>query len=221
MTVELSPEARVHVEKDIDALTAELEGLYTREEVEKRVYESIDDLPEATIEEFVPLLAHKFARRRLRAQAQSEGKLAKHAPELLFVDTRNAGLSQLAAGLVDAQSSGAVHPRTGGTEPAGELDPNVLEAMKEIGVDMSSRFPKPITNEVVRAADVVVTLGVADEIPRYDRLRYEDWDFEDPVGKDLDTVRRIRDELAERVKALLATIETDQAGAEAGAATNG
>jgi arsenate reductase (thioredoxin) len=220
MTVELSPEARLHLEKDIDALTAELEGLYTRDDIEKRVYESLEDLPQAKIDEYLPVLAHRFARRRLRAQAQSEGRLAKHAPEVLFVDLGNAGLSQLAAGLVDVQSHGAVHPRTGGTEPASELDPNVLEAMKETGVDMSSRFPKPITNEVVRAADVVVTFGVADEIPVYERLRYEDWDVEDPVGKDLETVRRIRDELAERVKGLLATIEVDRDEAEAGATAN-
>ena len=149
------------------------------------------------------MLAHRFARERLKALAQAEGKLGKEQPEVLFVCVHNAGRSQMAAGLVKLRSEGRIHVRSAGSTPADEINPAVVEAMEEIGVDMSEEFPKPLTDEVVRAADVVITMGCGDACPIYPGKRYEDWELDDPAGKDLETVRRIRDEIDERVQKLI------------------
>ena len=127
-------------------------------------------------------------------------------PEVLFVCVHNAGRSQMAAGLVKLRSSGLVHVRSAGSAPGEEINPAVVEAMQEIGVDMSEEFPKPLTDEVVRAADVVITMGCGDACPIYPGKRYEDWELDDPAGQDLETVRRIRDEIDERVQRLVAEL---------------
>ena len=124
-------------------------------------------------------------------------------PEVLFVCVHNAGRSQMAAGLVDKLSQGRIQVRSAGSEPADRLNPGVVAAMAEVGVDLEREFPKPLTDAAVRAADVVVTMGCGDACPMYPGKRYEDWDLEDPAGKDLDTIRRIRDEIAARVTALI------------------
>jgi arsenate reductase len=136
--------------------------------------------------------------------------MTKQVPEVLFVCVHNAGRSQMAAGLLDQLSEGRVHVRTAGSEPADRINPAVVEAMAEVGVDLSNEFPKPLTDEVVRAADAVITMGCGDACPIYPGKRYEDWELEDPAGKDLATVRAIRDEIGERVQALLAQIAPDQ-----------
>jgi arsenate reductase (thioredoxin) len=125
------------------------------------------------------------------------------APEVLFVCVHNAGRSQMAAGLVRLHSRGRIHVRSAGSEPADTINPAVIEAMTEIGVDMSEEFPKPLTDEAVRASDVVITMGCGDACPIYPGKRYEDWVLADPAGQDLDTVRRIRDDLDARVRALV------------------
>ena len=127
-------------------------------------------------------------------------------PEVLFVCVHNAGRSQMAAGLLNQRSAGRVHVRSAGSTPAAELNPRVVEAMQEIGIDISHEFPKPLTNEFVKEADVVITMGCGDACPIYPGKRYEDWDLVDPAGKDLETVRRIRDEIDARVQALLAQL---------------
>jgi protein-tyrosine-phosphatase len=158
---------------------------------------------------FVPVLAHRFARERLKALAQAEGILTKDQPEVLFVCTHNAGRSQMAAGLVKLRSDGRIHVRSAGSTPANEINPVAVEAMEEIGVDLGEEFPKPLTDEVVKAADVVITMGCGDACPIFPGKRYEDWELEDPAGKDLETVRRIRDELDERVQTLVAGLLAD------------
>jgi protein-tyrosine-phosphatase len=130
-------------------------------------------------------------------------------PEVLFVCVHNAGRSQMAAGLVRLRSAGRIHVRSAGSDPADSLNRAVIEAMEEIGVDMSEDFPKPLTDEVVRAADVVVTMGCGDACPIYAGKRYEDWVIEDPAGQDLETVRRIRDDLDARIKALVGELASD------------
>jgi protein-tyrosine-phosphatase len=112
----------------------------------------------------------------------------------------------MAAGLVKLRSAGRVHVRSAGSAPGEEVNPAVVEAMEEIGVDMSEEFPKPLTDEVVRAADVVITMGCGDACPIYPGKRYEDWELEDPAGKDLDTVRHVRDEIDGRVRRLIAEL---------------
>ena len=122
---------------------------------------------------------------------------------MLFVCVHNAGRSQMAAGLVKLRSEGRINVRSAGSSPAEVINPAVVEAMAEIGVDMSEEFPKPLTDEVVRAADVVVTMGCGDACPIFPGKRYEDWVLDDPAGQDLATVRRIRDEIDSRVRTLV------------------
>jgi protein-tyrosine-phosphatase len=124
-------------------------------------------------------------------------------PEVLFVCVHNAGRSQMAAGLTKLQSDGRITVRSAGSDPADEINPAVVEAMAEVGLDMSEEFPKPLTDEVVRAADVVITMGCGDACPIYPGRRYEDWVLDDPAGRDLETVRRIRDEIDARVTELV------------------
>src|SRR4051794_27443789 len=135
--------------------------------------------------------------------------MTAESPEVLFVCVHNAGRSQMAAGLLERLAGGRVSVRTAGSDPAEEISPVAVEAMTEVGVDLSKEFPKPLTDDAVRAADVVITMGCGDACPIYPGKRYEDWQLEDPAGKDLVTVRRIRDEIAERVRALLAGLAPD------------
>jgi arsenate reductase (thioredoxin) len=126
--------------------------------------------------------------------------------EVLFVCVHNAGRSQMAAGLVKLRSGGRIHVRSAGSSPAEEINPAVVDAMQELGVDMSEEFPKPLTDEVVRAADVVITMGCGDACPIYPGKRYEDWVLDDPAGQSLERVRAIRDELDARVQKLIAEL---------------
>ena len=124
-------------------------------------------------------------------------------PEVLFVCVHNAGRSQMAAALLERYAAGRVHIRSAGSEPASSLNPRVVEAMGEIGLDISREFPKPLTDDYVRAADVVITMGCGDTCPIYPGKRYEDWELDDPAGRDLDAVRRIRDEIDVHIKKLV------------------
>ena len=127
-------------------------------------------------------------------------------PEVLFVCVHNAGRSQMAAGLLDRCAGGKVRVRSAGSTPADQINPAVLQAMAEVGVDLSKEFPKPLTDEAVREADVVITMGCGDACPIYPGKRYLDWDLPDPAGKPLEEVRPIRDEIDRRVRGLLAEL---------------
>ena len=127
-------------------------------------------------------------------------------PEVLFVCVHNAGRSQMAAGLLAKLAGESISVRSAGSEPADQLNPRVVEAMNEIGIDVSAEVPKPLTGNMVKAADVVVTMGCGDACPIYPGKRYQDWELEDPAGKDLETVRRIRDDIEGRVRALVAEL---------------
>jgi arsenate reductase len=127
-------------------------------------------------------------------------------PEVLFVCVQNAGRSQMAAGLVKLRSDGRILVRSAGSQPAAEIHPEVVTAMEELGVDMNDEFPKPLTDEVVRAADVVITMGCGDACPIYPGKRYEDWTVDDPAGENIETVRRIRDDIDSRVQKLIAEV---------------
>ena len=132
--------------------------------------------------------------------------------EVLFVCVHNAGRSQMAAGLLKLRSEGRIQVRSAGSAPAEEINPNAVVVLEELGVDMGEAFPKPVTDDVVRAADVVITMGCGDACPIYPGKRYEDWDLDDPSGQDLETVRRIRDELDRRVQRLIAELLPDEGG---------
>ena len=194
---------RGHLERGIDRLRDEVAGSFSPETIERFMVESLEALPAARFKSFVPLLVHRFARERLRALAQVEGKFAKDVPEVLFVCVHNAGRSQMAAALLDHYADGRVHVRSAGSTPADEVNPDVVTAMAELGLDLSQEFPKPMTDEFVRAADVVITMGCGDACPIYPGKRYEDWELDDPAEADLEGVRTIRDELARRVGRLV------------------
>jgi protein-tyrosine-phosphatase len=199
----LDPVTRRHVDQLTRALVNEFAGIFSEETINRYISESVDLLGNSRINVFVPVLAHRFARERLRALAQYEGALVKEQPEVLFVCVHNAGRSQMAAGLVKLRSQGRIHVRSAGSAPADEINPAVIEAMNEIGVDMSEEFPKPLTDEVVKAADVVITMGCGDACPIYPGKKYEDWELDDPAGQDVASVRVIRDQIDARVQRLI------------------
>jgi arsenate reductase len=186
-----------------DRLVEEFEGVFSPETVDRCLRESADELRGSTVQTYVAVLAERFARERLRAAAQVEGSIVKEVPEVLFVCVHNAGRSQMAAALLDHHANGRVHVRSAGSTPASEINPSVVAAMQEVGIDLSREFPKPLTSEVVEAADVVVTMGCGDACPVFPGKRYLDWELTDPSGRSLEEVRPIRDEIDGRVRALL------------------
>jgi arsenate reductase (thioredoxin) len=194
---------RNHLEKGLESLSEEFEGIFSAETVERFMTESLEALQGSRLKDFVPLFVHRFARERLRALGQVEGTITKQVPEVLFVCVQNAGRSQMAAGLLDRLAAGRVHVRSAGSAPGDQINPNVLEAMAEVGVDLGKEFPKPMTDEVVQAADAVITMGCGDACPIYPGKRYEDWEVGDPAEADMDGVRRIRNEIEARVRRLL------------------
>jgi arsenate reductase len=212
LSTQLDPVTRLHLERGIEGLVDEFRGVFSRETIDRYVMESLAELPAARIRDFVPVLVHRFARERLRALGQAEGTIAKDVPEVLFVCVQNSGRSQMAAGLLHQRAAGLVHVRSAGSDPAETINPNVVTAMAEIGVDLSQEFPKPLTDEVVRAADAVVTMGCGDACPIYPGKRYEDWELADPAEKTLDEVRIIRDQIDGRVRELLRTLSAQPVG---------
>jgi arsenate reductase len=199
---------RGHLERGLERLTDEFVGTFSGETVERFMTESLEALGGARLKDFVPLFVHRFARERLRALGQVQGTIAKPVPEVLFVCVQNAGRSQMAAALLDHLADGRVHVRSAGSAPADQINPNVVAAMAEVGLDVSKEFPKPMTDEVVQAADAVVTMGCGDACPIYPGKRYEDWEVEDPADTDLEGVRRIREDISRRVQRLLADLTT-------------
>ena len=198
---------RGHLERGLENLYDEFAGTFSAETVERYMVESLEGLSKARMQNFVPLLVHRFARERLRALGQVQGTIAKDVPEVLFVCVQNAGRSQMAAALLDYYANGRVHVRSAGSEPADQINPNVVQAMAELGLDIVKEFPKPLTDEVVRAADAVITMSCGDACPIYPGKRYEDWTVEDPADADLARVRRIRDDISQRVRRLLTELE--------------
>ena len=190
-----------------DRLHHEFAGTFSPETVDATLRSSYDQLAaKAKVTTFLPTLAERFTRERLTATARADATIASPIPEVLFVCVHNAGRSQMAAALLAHRSGGAVSVRSAGSEPADEVNPAVVEAMRELDIDLSQAFPKPLTDEVVRAADVVITMGCGDACPIYPGKRYLDWELPDPKGRDLAAVRPIRDEIDRRVQALLAEL---------------
>ena len=193
-------------ERTVAALAREFTGVFGRETIARFVQEALDRWPRATVANHLPVLAHRFARERLRALGQAEGSIPKERPEVLFVCVHNAGRSQMAAALLERHAKGRLSVRSAGSTPAEEINPAVVDAMTEIGLDLSKAYPKPLTDEFVRASDVVITMGCGDACAIYPGKRYEDWELDDPAGKTLDEVRPIRDELDRRIRGLLAEL---------------
>jgi len=215
--VSLSPaeegELRLRVRREAEALQREFEGIFSVETVERYVQESFEGIRgRARLLDFVPVFVHRYSRERLRALAQAEGRIEKAQPEVLFVCVHNAGRSQMAAGLMARLSGGLVSVRSAGSAPADEINPAVTAVMAELGIDLSQEFPKPLSDEVVRAADVVITMGCGDACPIYPGKRYLDWEVDDPAGQPEAAVRRIAGDIEARVRGLLAEMGVDTAG---------
>jgi protein-tyrosine-phosphatase len=188
-------------------------GVFGAETIERFLYSSYDEfVPLATVPTFLPLLAERFARQRLRALAKVEGKVGDGTPAVLFLCVHNAGRSQMALGWFQHLARDGAIAWSGGSEPGREVNPAALAVMAEVGIDISGEFPKPWTDEIVRAADVVVTMGCGDACPIFPGKRYEDWPLEDPAGQGAEAVRPIRDEIERRVRALLAELDVPVQG---------
>lgn len=195
---------QTHVlERVCEELSATFEGVFSPEMVERYVFESYAALGRtARFTTYLPIITRRFALDRLTALAHAQGKRPSGVPEVLFVCVQNAGRSQMAAALLKDLAQGAVNVRSAGSMPAEHLDENVITAMQEIGLSMGAEFPKPLTDDVVRAADVVITMGCGDTCPIYPGKRYEDWQIPDPARLDIEGVRAVREALRVRVQDL-------------------
>jgi arsenate reductase len=187
-----------------ERLSREFGDTFGTQTIERFLHTSYDQFADqAAIANFLPLLAERFARQRLQALAKVEGQGLSGIPTVLFLCTHNAGRSQMALGFFQAAAGDQAVAWSGGSEPGAELNPAVVEAMAERDIDITQEFPKPWTDEIVRAADVVITMGCGDACPIFPGKRYEEWTLDDPGGQSLDEVRRIRDEIEQRVRHLL------------------
>jgi protein-tyrosine-phosphatase len=200
----LSLDQTVALKTAATGLAREFSGVFGQETIERFLHTSFDQFAStATVPTFLPLMGERFARQRLRALAKVEGLHDDGKPTVLFLCTHNAGRSQMAMGFFTHLAGDAAVAWSGGSEPGNTLNPAAVEAMNERGIDISREFPKPWTDEIVRAADVVITMGCGDACPIFPGKRYEEWDLPDPAGQDIAAVRPIRDEIERRVRTLL------------------
>ena len=185
-------------------LAREFEGTFGLETIERFLHSSHEKLAaSATVPNYLPVLAEKFARQRLRALARADGLVVSGTPTVLFLCVHNAGRSQMALGFFEHYAGEAAVGWTGGSEPGASVNPVAIEVMAEKGIDIAGEYPKPWTDEVVRAADVVITMGCGDACPVFPGKRYEEWVLSDPAGWSAEEVRPVRDEIERRVLKLL------------------
>jgi arsenate reductase len=195
-------------------LRDEFAGTFGEETIERFLYSSYDEFAStATITNFLPLFAERFARQRLTALGRVEGRVHDGRPVVLFLCVHNAGRSQMALGFFEHLAGERALAWSGGSEPGTEVNPVAVVAMAERGIDITGEYPKPWTDEIVRAADVVITMGCGDACPIFPGKRYLDWDLADPAGQTLDAVRPIRDEIERRVRGLLADLKVPTSAA--------
>ena len=188
-------------------LQRDFDGMFGAETIERFLITSYDEFAgRVTVTKYLPTFAERFARERLSALSRVEGLSDDHRPTVLFLCTHNAGRSQMALGFFRALAGDRAVAWSGGSEPGNEVNPAAVAAMAEVGIDISGEFPKPWTDEVVRAADVVVTMGCGDACPVFPGKRYEDWTLTDPNGLGVESVRPIRDEVRSRVETLLVSL---------------
>lgn len=206
---ELSPVARLHTERAVDALVDEFDGVHSRETIQRVMDDSVRQLVgRAEVDDFLPTLAHRFTRERLKALGRAQGPEGA-VSDVLFVGLGDTGRGQMAAALITLRSEGRVVAHSAGSTAGADLDHAVIEVMAELGVELSEAYSKPLAPEVLAAADVVVTMGrsVGDvNIPA--GTRHEDWRVGDPTGAPVDEVRRVRDEIDQRVQQLLGELES-------------
>jgi arsenate reductase (thioredoxin) len=189
-------------------LQGEFGDAFGVETIERFLHSSYDQFANrASIIDFLPLLAERFARQRLKALAKVEGKASDGKPVVLFLCTHNAGRSQMAMGFLTQLAGDGAVAWSGGSEPGESINPAAVAVMAERGIDISKEYPKPWTDEIVQAADVVITMGCGDACPIFPGRRYEEWVLDDPAGQTVESVRPIRDEIERRVRQLLAELD--------------
>ncbi len=204
----LTIDQRLALKSAAARLAEQFDGVFGPETIERFLTSSYDQFARrATAENFLPVLAERFARQRLHALARVEGTANDGVPTVLFLCVHNAGRSQMALGWFNHLADDRAVAWSGGSEPGNEVNPSAIAAMGEIGIDITTEFPKPWTDEIVQAADVVVTMGCGDACPLFPGKRYEDWVLEDPAGMGVESVRPIRDEIGRRVRELLASLD--------------
>ena len=210
--VELDDTTRLHIEKAVDSLVDEFGEVQSRETIQRVMEDSLRQLVgDAQVDDFVPTLAHRFARERLKALGRALGPEAD-LPDVVFVGLGDTGRGQMAAALLTLRSEGAIVAHSAGSAVEGAIDPAVVEVMAELGVDLSEAYAKPVSREVLEAADLVVTMGRsvgAIQLPA--ETRHIDWRVGDPSGAPVDEVRRVRDDIDRRVTALIAELAGDRA----------
>lgn len=194
-------------------LQREFSDTFGVETIERFLRSSYDEFAEwATIPNFLPSLAERFARQRLMALARVEDKISDGKPTVLFLCTHNAARSQMALGFFTHLAGDRAVAWSGGSEPGNEMNPAAIEAMAEAGIDITAEFPKPWTDEIIRVADVVITMGCGDACPIFPGRRYEEWVLDDPAGLTLEAVRPVRDDIEQRVRRLLADLNIAATG---------
>ena len=203
---DLPPDLQAQVRKSARFLQARWEGRMNVETIERFLVESLDLLKNARVLTWTPVIAERLTNDRLRALVRLDSTPSDLNPSVLFLCVHNAGRSQMAAGFMRQLAGDRVDVFSGGSEPAASLNQAVVAAMAEKGVDISRELPQPWADEIVRAADVVVTMGCGDACPVYPGKRYLDWELDDPAGKTAEEVRPVRDEIERRVRALLAEL---------------
>lgn len=197
-------ERRAAIARAVINIARDHDDHFSTDMIEEIVTESYDRLAaNATITQFLGNLAEKLARKRLRAIAKLDGSAPDSRPAVLFLCVHNAGRSQMALGWLTHIGGDRVVGYSGGSEPASEINPVAIAAMAEVGIDISAEFPKPWTDDIVRATDVVVLMGCGDACPVYPGKRYVEWTLDDPAGQDLDAVRHVRDNVRAHVEQLL------------------
>lgn len=195
------------------SLAEEFAGVFNAETIERFLHSSYDQFAgRATVANFLPLLAGRFARQRLQALARVEGHHVDGKPVVLFLCVHNAGRSQMALGFFTHHAGEHAIAWSGGSEPGEQVNTVAVAAMAERGIDIAGEFPKPWTDEIVQAADAVVTMGCGDACPIFPGKRYQEWELADPEGKDLAAVRPIRDDIERRVLDLLAELHIPTVG---------
>jgi protein-tyrosine-phosphatase len=204
---DLSIDQKLALKAAADRLNSEFGDTFDAETIDRFLYTAHTHFAHhASVPNFLPLLSERFAQQQLRALARVEGRHHDGKPTVLFLCTHNAGRSQMAAAFFTELAGDDAVAWSGGSDPGDEVNPAVVQAMSERGIDISHEYPKPFTDEIVQAADVVITMGCGDACPVSPGRRYEEWALEDPAGKDVEAVRPIRDEIERRVRQLLADI---------------
>ena len=186
----------------------EFPGIFSFETVYRYLREYLDKLGSVRLTDYVHILAGRFTRERLKSLAQTRGYVTKDLPVILYLCTHNAGRSLMAAAFTAHLGKDQVWAMSAGATPAGEVNNVAVQAMGELGIDMTRESPKPVTDEVVQVADVVITMGCGDACPVYPGKRYLDWDVADPAGQPMAVVRHIRDDILRRVENLLNEVRT-------------